>query len=151
EKHFNGDRLVAVNEKQFLTMQIPPREHILEAIIQTQSTNMLFSKRGVGKTYISLGIAAAVAAGSKFLRWQAPKPRRVLYVDGEMPAITMQERFAAIVAGMETEIKSGYFRLITPDLQPIPIPSLSGSVGQDLIEQHLDEVELLILDNLSTL
>src|SRR5262249_444818 len=106
EKHFNGEKLVAVDEKQLLEMKIPPREHILESIIQTQSTNMMLSKRGVGKAYVSLGMGAAVAAGATFLRWHAPKARRVLYIDGEMPAITMQERFAAIIAGMDTEIES---------------------------------------------
>jgi putative DNA primase/helicase len=68
-----------------------------------------------------------------------------------MPAITMQQRFATIIAGMETEPEPDNFRLITPDLQSIPMPSLSGSVGQDLVEEHLDGVELVILDNLSTL
>jgi AAA domain len=81
EKQFNQGKLRAVNAHELLTMQIPPREHILEPIIQTQSTSMLFSKRGVGKTYISLGIAAAVAAGTNFLRWRAPKARRVLYIE----------------------------------------------------------------------
>lgn len=58
--------LRVVNARELLTMDIPPREHILEPIIQTQSTNMLFSKRGVGKTLFSLGIGCIVAAGRKF-------------------------------------------------------------------------------------
>jgi putative DNA primase/helicase len=144
-------RLRVVTAAELLTMQIPPREYILEPIIHTQSTNMLFSKRGVGKTYTSLGIACAVAAGSPFLRWRAPKPRKVLYVDGEMPAITMQQRFAGIVAGMDTEIDPSYFRLITPDLQVDPMPSLSGTTGQNIIEDCIDGSELIILDNISTL
>src|SRR5262245_64777474 len=114
EKQFNPGKLRAVNAHEFLTMQIAPREQILEPIIQTQSTNMLFSKRGVGKTYISLGIACAVATGTPFLRWKASRPRRVLYVDGEMPAVQMQERLAAIVTGLDTELDPDNFRLITP-------------------------------------
>ncbi len=143
--------LVSVNAQQLLTMEIPEREHILEPIIQTQSTTMLFSKRGVGKTYVSLGIACAVAAGTSFLNWKAPQPRKVLYVDGEMPAITMQKRFAAVIAAFNYTYDPEFFRLITPDLQSQPIPSLSGTVGQSLIEEHLNGVELLIVDNLSTL
>ena len=38
-----------------------------------------------------------MASGGAFLKWTTPKPRRVLYVDGEMPAIAMQERFAATI------------------------------------------------------
>jgi putative DNA primase/helicase len=151
ERQLNAGRLRAVNAKELLSMQIPPREYVLEPIIHTQSTNMLFSKRGVGKTYTSLGIAYAVAAGATFLRWRAPKPRKVLYVDGEMPAVTMQQRFAAIVAGMDSECDPSFFRLITPDLQTDPMPSVSSTNGQTLVEDQLGDSELIILDNISTL
>jgi hypothetical protein len=145
-------KLTVVNAQELLTMQIPPREHILEPIVLTQSTNMLFSKRGVGKTLMSLGIASAVAAGAAFLRWRVPKPRKVLYVDGEMPAVAMQQRFASIVDGMDGEISApSYFRLITPDLQADPMPSLSGTMGQRLIEDQIEDSEFIILDNISTL
>jgi hypothetical protein len=53
---------------------------------------MLYSKRGVGKTFIALSIAYAVASGGKCLRWESPKPRRVLLIDGEMPLETLQSR-----------------------------------------------------------
>jgi putative DNA primase/helicase len=97
-------------------------------------------------------VASAVAAGASFLRWRAPKPRKVLYVDGEMPAVAMQQRFASIVAGMESEIADpSYFRLITPDLQTDPMPSLSGTMGQRLVEDQIEDSEFIILDNISTL
>ena len=152
DRHGVEDRkLRVVNAAELLTLKIPPREHILEPILQTQSTSMLFAKRGFGKTYLSLGTGCAVAAGAPFLRWKAPKPRKVLYCDGEMPAISMQERFASIVAGMDTAMEPDFFRLITPDLQSNPMPSLSGIIGQSIIEDQLGDTELLILDNISTL
>jgi putative DNA primase/helicase len=144
-------RLRVVTASELLTMDFPPRECVLEPIIQTQGTMELYSKRGVGKTYFSLGIGCAVGAGASFLRWRAPKPRKVLYVDGEMPAVTMRERLAAIISGMDADMDSNFFRLITPDLQPAGMPSLSATIGQTMIEDQLDGTELLILDNLSTL
>lgn len=144
-------RLRAVTAAELLGMEFPPREFILEPILQSQGTAMLYSKRGVGKTFLSLGIGCAVAAGASFLRWTAPKPRKVLYVDGEMPAVTMRERLAAIITGMEAEMDPAYFRLVTPDLQPEGMPSLSGTLGQTMVEDQLDGTELVILDNLSTL
>lgn len=144
-------RLRVVTAVELLTMDFPPREFVVDPILQTQGLMMLYSARGVGKTLTSLGIGCAVAAGGKFLRWQAPKPRKVLYVDGEMPAITMRERLAGIIAGMDGEIEPGYFRLITSDLQMEGIPSLSGTIGQTMIEAELEDSELLIIDNLSCL
>jgi hypothetical protein len=40
----------------------------------------------------ALGIAYAVATGSTFLKWRAARPRRVLLIDGEMPAQALRER-----------------------------------------------------------
>jgi putative DNA primase/helicase len=147
----DGPRLQVVTGGDLLIMPFPPREMVLSPILPTQGTMMVYSKRGVGKTYVAMAGACAVAAGGAILRWRAPKPRRVLYVDGEMPAITMRDRFAAIVAGMDVDMDPQYFRIVTPDLQTVGMPSLSGTIGQTMIEDQLGDTELLILDNLSCL
>ena len=146
------NRLRTVSLHDFLAMEIPPREHILAPWLPTQGLTMLYAKRGIGKTHMGLGVAFAVASGGKFLKWVAPKPRKVLFIDGEMPAVALQERLAALVAGTETEPPSAdYLRIITPDLQERGIPDIGSEDGQAAIEEHLDGVELVILDNLSTL
>ena len=144
--------LRAVNIGEFLALDIPPREMVLSPIMQTQALTLLYSKRGVGKTHVGLGIAYAVATGGRFLRWEAPKPRRVLFVDGEMPAQAVQERIASIVAGTDKEPPSpDYLRIITPDIQDGPIPDLSVPENQAALDAMLEGVALLVLDNLSTL
>ncbi|MCH9051911.1 MAG: AAA family ATPase, partial [Proteobacteria bacterium] len=113
---------------------------------------MLHAMRGVGKTYMALGMAYAVATGGAFLKWKAPTPRRVLYLDGEMPAHAMQERFADMVEGSTAEPPTpDHLRIITPDLQTGNIPDLSTPEGQAAVEEHLDGLSLVVLDNLSTL
>ena len=64
---------------------------------------MIFAPRGVGKTWVALSIAHAIASGGDFLRWRAPQPRRVLYIDGEMPAVTLQERYGTVVVASKTD------------------------------------------------
>jgi hypothetical protein len=76
--------------EQFLSLPIKRREMVLDPIIPEKGLAMLYAPRGIGKTHVALGIAYAAAAGTKFLKWQAPKPRRVLLIDGEMPAATLQ-------------------------------------------------------------
>ncbi len=145
-------RLRAVNIGDFLSMEIPPREMVLAPVLPTQGLAMLYAARGVGKTFVGLGMAYAVATGDRFFRWQAPEPRRVLYIDGEMPASAMQERLAQIVQGSEKEPPStDFLRIITPDLQEDGIPDISSTEGQAAIEDYLEGVSLVIVDNLSTL
>jgi putative DNA primase/helicase len=145
-------RLHAVGLADFLSRQFEPREYILEPIIPRKGLVMLYASRGLGKTYFGVGMGCAVAAGAPFLNWKAPTPRKVVYVDGEMPAGTMQHRLAEILAGMDTEPPApDYFRIICADIQDNPIPSLSSPVGQSLVEAELNDAELLILDNVSCL
>jgi hypothetical protein len=145
--------LVAVSESQILQMDLPGRPMILEPIIAAQSLNMIHSGRGVGKTFIGLGMAHAIASGRTFLRWKAPQPMRVLYVDGEMPAADLRARLAAIVAGAEqpAEMSGGGLQLITPDFQEGPMPDLATTAGQVRLEPHLEGIKVLFLDNLSCL
>lgn len=150
-----SSRLRAAPLGEFLSLEIPPRQMVLAPVLPTQGLAMLYSKRGVGKTYLGLGIAHAVARGGSFLRWRALTPRRVLFVDGELPAITLQQRLKSIevgIAASEPAMPSpDYLRIITPDMQNIPMPDLATREGQSLVERELGDAELLVLDNLSAL
>lgn len=143
--------LIAHNVAEFLALDIPPRDQILTPILQTQSLSMIFAKRGIGKTHIALNIAYATASGGKFMQWQALVPRKVLYLDGEMPASVMQERLAAIVKGSDKEAAPDYFRLITPDMQEMGMPDISTEEGQAKLEPFIEDAEFIIVDNISTL
>ena len=104
--------------------------------LRKQHLAMVYAKRGVGKTHFALGVAYAVAAGAKFLSWQAEKPRKVLYIDGEMPGPAMKERLAAVVSSCSEEPPEGYFRIITPDVQSLPLPDFADLGGQSDQPSH---------------
>ena len=151
-----SQRPTAMNIKEFLEWDIPPRGMILNPIIPEQGLVMLFAPRGVGKTYVSLTIAYTVASGSVMFdgKWSCDTPRKVLFVDGEMPASVLQERMARIIDSGEKEIADvSNLHIITPDLLDLDMgmPDLSTREGQQFIEAHLGDVKLLILDNLSAL
>jgi len=81
--------LVAVPVEELLAQEIKQREMLLDPLLPEQGLAMLYAYRGIGKTFLALGMAAAIASGARFLRWYAARPRRVLYVDGELPAATL--------------------------------------------------------------
>jgi DnaB-like helicase N terminal domain/AAA domain/Homeodomain-like domain len=144
--------LVALSIEELLVREFKPREMLLDPILPEQGLAMLYSYRGIGETFLALGIASAVASGGRFLRWAAPRPRRVLYVDGELPGSTLRERAAMILAGIEdAEPEPDMLRVITPDLQKRPMPDLATPQGQRLLEPRLAGIDLLVLDNLSAL
>ena len=147
--------LRTVTGDDLLAAEFKPREMLLDPILTSQSLAMIYSKRGTGKTFFGLAMAHAIATGGKFLNWIAPKPRRVLFVDGELPGITLQTRVATIVKCSGQNPNSlgtlENLRFITPDVLAGPIPDLATREGQLQIEALLEGTELLILDNLSAL
>lgn len=143
--------LVVVSVDELVRREIKPREMLLDPIIPSQGLVMLYSFRGEGKSYLAMAAAAAVAAGGRFLRWMAPRARRVLYVDGELPAITMQERFHMILSGMDDRPAPGALQIITPDFQELGIPDLATPEGQQRLEPYTKGMDLVVLDNLSAL
>ena len=141
-----------VNAQELLTRQFPPRNTILIPWIPQQGLVMVHGPRGLGKTHIGLNVAYAVASGGAFLGWQADQPRRVVYIDGEMPASHLKQRFAAIVAKSEKELQSpDYFKLVANDLEPDGLPDLADPEAQRYFDGTIKDAELVIVDNLSTL
>lgn len=146
-----GEKKVqSVSIRELLSMKFPPRKNILSPWLPTQGLCLLYGARGIGKTYVAAGIAVAVACGDKFLRWEAKKPSGVLYLDGEMPAVVLQERFSRILCSMDNELTAP-LGIITPDLQPSGMPNLATAKGQAEIEPYLKDISLVIVDNISTL
>ncbi len=145
-------KIRAVHLGEFLAMELPKQEMLLSPFLPSQGLAMIYAKRGVGKTHIALGIASAVARGGEFLKWEAPKPKKVLFIDGEMPGVAIQERLRRIAATDEFDlIAEGNLRLITPDLQDGPMPNLSTLAGRNSIDELIADSDLIIIDNISSL
>jgi len=141
---------ICVND--FARLELPPRTMVLDPILPTGGLGMLFAGRGIGKTHVALGIAWAVSTGGEFLRWRAPLPRDVLYVDGEMPQQALQERLNAIRATDNFQPDDGAFRLLCMDRQELGMSiNLAEVKQQRILDAHLDGTQFLVLDNLSTL
>jgi AAA domain len=104
-----------VGLQDFLALQVPPREMLLAPILPERSLAMLYAPRGIGKSWLGLTIGLAVASGTSVLRWNAPKPRRVLLVDGEMVLSDLQARLNLILAGLGTAIPNDGFHLLAAD------------------------------------
>ena len=151
QQHQLVTELIMVNMAEFLSMDLPERGFLLKPVIPTQGIVILYAPRGIGKTFTALSMSLAVAGGLSLYNWRASKPSKVLYVDGEMPAITMQERLKALACGMAApESAMRNLSLITPDMQNRPMPDLATAAGQKALNR-LSDIDLLVLDNISTL
>src|SRR5262249_32309865 len=82
----------------------------------------------------------------------APHPRRVVYLDGEMPANAMQRRLAALVEGFQNPPPDpSYLKILSADLIDGVLPDLASSEGQREMDAAISDAELILADNISTL
>lgn len=146
----NCEKWQPVGIGDFLKLEIPSRELLLHPILPAASLSMTYGPRGTGKSLFTMTVGLVVASGGAFVGWSAQKPRRVLYVDGEMVTVELKERLAAIAAGLGIEVPNENFRILAADQTESGI-KLGEADGQRALEALLDGVDLLILDNLSTL
>ncbi|MCC7429023.1 MAG: AAA family ATPase [Alphaproteobacteria bacterium] len=145
-------RLVPITAAELLTRKLPPRKMLLDPVLCERSLVMLYAPRGIGKTFVALSIAYAVASGGTALGWKAPTARRVVYIDGEMPAADLQDRLQRIGLGSATQLPSvDRLRFICADLDPESLPNIATEEGQRLFTEAAADSDLIVLDNLSSL
>ena len=138
---------------EFLQLELPPRQKILAPWVPEKGLVMVYSPQGMGKTLFGMSSAYVIGIGGSFLGFSAlSKPRKILYVDGEMPAPTLQERLAAIVGGfVQQPPGDDFFRILISDLSSVGLPDLASPEGQSWLDAQVGDAEVIILDNISTL
>src|SRR5262245_18650382 len=125
-----SDRLKPIDIHDLLAKKINPREMVLDPVLPEKGLAMLYAGRGTGKTFVAVGMSYAVATGSTFLKWTAPKPRRVLHCDGEMAAVELRHRFAQEMESSDVKPGPGMLNILTADLIEFGIGNLASSKVQ---------------------
>jgi hypothetical protein len=82
-----------LTESEFQTVEMPERESIIEPWCKEQSIALIPGWRGVGKTWFAMGMMDSITRGNPFGPWQVTQAVPCLYLEGEMPASDIRERF----------------------------------------------------------
>jgi putative DNA primase/helicase len=142
----------AINLTSFLEMKIPPRTTMLTPWLPVQGLAMIYAPRGTGKTRMAHGVGHAIAAGAGFLKWIAPEPKRVLLLDGEMPAAVLQEMLKMTVNASQFSLPDpDYFKIAASDLIREGLPDLANPSALPFYNDVVAEADMVIVDNISTL
>ena len=132
----------------WLKLDIPPRDYVLGHVLCTTSRWLIYGETGVGKTLVGLELAAAAASGKGFLNWPGSGiRRRVMYLDGELPAETFKERMELIAERYGADVGLyGYNRDVLDDGE---MPALNTPEGDAWLMREIDSVDpdLIVFDS----
>jgi hypothetical protein len=104
---------LALSVSELIHMDLPAREPIIEGFLYKPSLAQMFGWRGIGKTWAGMYLAQQIAKGQRFLEWNVPQARRVLYVDGEMAGNELRERCRLLTGNNDPP---DYFMLLPAEL-----------------------------------
>jgi AAA domain-containing protein/DnaB helicase-like protein len=131
-----------------LSLALNKRRPLLGDWLCEGDYGIIFAPRGVGKTWLGLLIAKAVATGGTLGEWKAPASAKVLYIDGEMPADLMRDRDRGLGSGEVEFLNHAILFDRTQKVLNITEAPVQEAILQKCIR---DNIQLVMLDNLSTL
>jgi hypothetical protein len=135
----------------WLKRDLPKPDFILGNWLTTTSRVLFPAPTGIGKSMFWVGLGMAMAAGLPFLRWDARRRCKVLYIDGEMSRRLMKERLVDEVARLGAT-PGGFHILNHEDIENVA--PLNSAEGQRAIEAQITRIEgvdFVIFDNVMSL
>jgi putative DNA primase/helicase len=135
----------------FMQLAFPQRELLLAPWLPNPGLVMFHAPRGEGKTNLVLAASNAVAGNTALLGWECEKSGRVLYVDGELPGASLQERLQRL-----DPVPTGQFFVLCRDtflLRKQTMPDLGEEEGRLALDRIIKRChpKLVVLDSISTL
>lgn len=152
-----SDPIVLDSEQLRKTAQNQPAD-ILTGLIREGEQVLLYSATGSYKSWLATAIWLAAANASEVAittsgvpKWKAPQRRKVLLIDGELDQYDLGDRLNKLCPNYGDA--SGLVLMRQAQDINVAFPDLASSDDQIKLIQycHDEGVELLILDNLTTL
>lgn len=136
---------------ELLAASYPAPEFALEPLLPHPGLMMVYGPTGIAKTYFAIALGLAIASGHQILNYKSAVRRGVMYVDGELGNRAMQGRVRKMLSGHEFQ-PEGFYTLTRDDQAGGMIPDLNELAAQTMLLDAIpDDVDVVILDNLSTL
>jgi len=145
--------------KDIESLNLPTQQVLLSNLWRTEENVMIYSKTGVGKSWLSLSIATCIAGQGKMTvcDWENEIKRKVLLVDGEMSVRDYQNRLPILIEATKADPEK-----VRENLDFVPrqrqeqyeyFTNLANENNQSELINYAKSrgIDTLILDNLSTL
>ncbi len=129
---------IPLTTQEWSARALPEPDLLLGHIWSTTSRAILNATTGIGKTNFVMAACGHIGAGKNFLHWHCPRPRLVLYVDGEMSRQLLRERIADMVRRLGEPPTGAFFfsKEDVPGFAP-----LNTREGQAAIWLLIEEVQ----------
>ncbi len=143
-----------VSFQELREMPLPKRQALLYPWLLEKTISLVYSWRGMGKTWLAFGLMNALTKAANFGPWTCEEAVPCLYLDGEMPLKMLQERAEEMdIGGPETKAPA---KLISREFAlelGLPAENLLNLAWREQLTEILVSggYKVFIVDNLSSL
>lgn len=152
--NFNIDNIEADSFEDLTDLEDKQMNFILHPWLPEQGIAIIYSATGIGKTWFTLNCAYAISRGGNYLKYSAPIPKKVLYIDGEMARQVMSNRCKQIRKEQGTSlVKNNFIILSHEKIMPNFLPRLNDLSGQEFYLSYIEKhnFDVIVFDNFSVL
>jgi hypothetical protein len=136
--------------EQWRARDLPEPDFICGKWLSTTSRVLISAPTGLGKSNLVIALGQHIGAGLPFLHWNATRPAKVLYVDGEMSRRLLRQRIFAEADRHGGDL-GGFYALSHEDVERFaPFNTLQGQAWVLALIERLG-VDLVIFDNIMSL
>ena len=142
-----------LEDLNFFTIHLPQKRPILHPWLKEQTITLVPGWRGVGKTWFCMGIVDVVTKGQSFGPWKIGHSVPCLYVEAEMAAEDVRERFNDLNPSLKREQPLYIYSAAYANHLGLPDANLLNESWRNKMKSILIArgVKLLVLDNLASL
>jgi AAA domain/Homeodomain-like domain len=151
KKITQDDAIMSIS--QFCKLELPERKQYLCPFATDSSIGVGVGHRGIGKTFVALGMLDAMSRGSSFGPWKCKQSVPLLLLDGEMPPQDIIERSSGM--GINDQRANPFY--IYSDAwatqNGLKRANLTDATWRDEIKQLLKsrDIKFWVIDNLASL
>lgn len=123
---------------EWLERDLPDPDFLVGQVLSTTSRIIINAETGLGKTNFVLAAFAHIGAGRDFLHWRCPRPRSVLFVDGEMSRRLLKQRAEDAVRRLG--VVPGKLHLLSKE-DVEGFPPLNSEAGRNALNAVIERIE----------
>jgi hypothetical protein len=129
---------VPLTVDEWRARQLDDLDPLMGEVLTTTTRAILNATTGIGKTNFGMAVAGHIGAGRDFLHWCCPRPRNVLYIDGEMSRRLFRARIADVVRRLDGAPTRAHF-FSKEDIEGFA--PLNTAEGQAAVWKLIEEAE----------
>ena len=146
-----NENIRALDEASFMELAFPKRQLLLAPWLPNPGLSDDSCGAGRGQNLVRASCRKGDRERQDLLGWTCPETGRVLYIDGELPGSSLQERLTRF-----RRSPSGMFHVLCRDtfqLRRQQMPDLGEAEGRRELDRIIDQCapDLIIFDSISTL